>query len=86
MRLVYISYLNFFFLSLPFDVVHSLQIRIAATNALLNSLEFTKQNFDREVGVILDLRVMVCTVKPLLSGHPKRNKKWLLERGWLLIK
>ena len=33
-------------------VVHSNQIRIAATNALLNSLEFSKQNFEREVFVL----------------------------------
>ena len=32
-----------------FDHVHSVPIRLAATNALLNSLEFTKQNFEREV-------------------------------------
>ena len=32
-----------------FNHVHSPAIRLAATNALLNSLEFTKQNFEREV-------------------------------------
>ena len=32
-----------------FDHVRSVPIRLAATNALLNSLEFTKQNFEREV-------------------------------------
>jgi len=31
---------------------HSIQIRLAATNALLNSLEFSKQNFEREVLII----------------------------------
>ena len=31
---------------------HSVQIRLAATNALLNSLEFLKQNFEREVLII----------------------------------
>ena len=39
----------YFFLILSAFIVHSIQIRLAATNALLNSLEFSKQNFEREV-------------------------------------
>ena len=51
--LMYISFFNHLLLFLPFDDVLSIQIRIAATNALLNSLEFSKQNFEREVRSII---------------------------------
>lgn len=39
-------------------------VKLAATNALLNSLEFTKANFDKEVSACLFL------VRTLLLGRP----------------
>ena len=46
------------------SVVHSSQIRLAATNALLNSLEFSKQNFEREVfiGVVIVIIIIIVIV------------------------
>lgn len=47
-----IKYMNFLYKALLKIMVLSLysnHVRLAATNALLNSLEFTKANFDKEV-------------------------------------
>lgn len=48
----HIEYMKFLYKALLKIMVLSLysnHVRLAATNALLNSLEFTKANFDKEV-------------------------------------
>jgi hypothetical protein len=35
-------------------------VRLAATTALLNSLEFTRANFDRSVGITVTISYFVC--------------------------
>lgn len=51
-------------------------VRLAATNALLNSLEFTKSNFDKEVSWFLYLLpvMSVHALHPLSAG--------LYPAGW----
>lgn len=47
-----IKYMKFLYKALLKIIVlflYSNHVRLAATNALLNSLEFTKANFDKEV-------------------------------------
>lgn len=43
-------------------------VKLAATNALLNSLEFTKANFDKEVSACLFLVRTLLLGRPLLGG------------------
>lgn len=48
-RIKYIKFPYKAFLKLMVLSLYSNHVRLAATNALLNSLEFTKANFDKEV-------------------------------------
>ncbi len=45
------------------DPTHSNKVKLAATKALNHSLEFTKANFEKEVGVI-NVDVAMVTLSP----------------------
>lgn len=41
---------------------YSQEVRLAAINALINSLDFIKENFEREVGTLKVLNIMLVIV------------------------
>jgi len=50
-------------------------VRLAATNALLNSLEFTKANFDVEVIIFLQMAVSVTGGFDIVAPHSLSNNR-----------
>lgn len=54
--------LLYFFLELNFIFIHSQEVRLAAMNALINALDFIKQNFERQVYKITERVIRKRTV------------------------